>query len=170
MKPQRAKLFIGIIAGDRRVSHKAGKLLLKKFGPLELETKEIPFSGTRYYEKEIGKNLTRRFICFKRLIDPGRLAAIKNFTIGMENKFSRKDGSRLINIDPGYVTAAKMVLATTKNFQHRIYLKDGIFAEVTLRIKSGKFQPLEWTYPDYKTRKYLDFFNEVEEIYKEQIK
>jgi len=166
MRPEKVKLVVGMISKAEGLFDKAETLLVKKFGPIDTKSNIFNFSCTNYYEKETGKNLKRKFISFKRLIAPERLARIKLFTIELERKFSRKDKKRRINLDPGYITAAKLVLATTKNFQHRIYLNDGIFAEVTLKFKDGVFRPCEWTYPDYRTKKYLAFFKHVREIYK----
>ncbi len=112
------------------------------------------------------------------MIAPTKLAKIKLFTNKLEKRYSppeadppsaEKNGKRLVNIDPGYVTASKLVLATAKDYYHRIYLDKGIFAEVTLYFKCGGFQSFEWTYPDYKTKGYIETFNRIREIYMQQI-
>jgi len=114
----------------------------------------------------MGKNLSRKFISFKHLIDPERLVSIKLFTNKLEEKFLWPGSSRRkINIDPGYLTLSKLILATTKDFSHRIYLGSGIYAEVTLRyLKNKGFQPWEWTYPDYRSKEYLEIFNQLRSL------
>ncbi len=136
----------------------------KKFGAVDYKSPIYDFNLTDYYRKEMGPSLKRQFLSFSELIAPTKLAKIKLFTNKLEKRYS-KNGKRLINIDPGYVTASKLVLATTENYYHRIYLDRGIFAEVTLYFKKGSFQPFEWTYPDYKTKGYIETFNHIREIY-----
>lgn len=163
------KLFIGMISGQKRLFAQAENILQKKFGTIDLKSGVIKFDFTDYYQKEMGKNLLRRFISFKKLIDAGTLASIKIFTNKTEERLARKDKSRRINLDPGYITQSSLVLATTKGFQHRIYLGKGIFAEVTLRYEKGSFVPYNWTYPDYRTEKYTAFLEKVRGIYKGQL-
>ena len=139
------------------------------FGPVDMESPLIPFSITNYYTPELGPNLQRKFLSFESLINPQRLAEIKSLTNELEVRFQRQESKRGINIDPGYLEAGKLVLATIKNQQHRIYLGKGIYGEVTLRFRKGRFEPWEWTYPDYRSAPYLKFFNQVREIYLEQL-
>jgi hypothetical protein len=129
------------------------------FGKIILRSEIIPFDFTGYYEKEMGKNLKRLWIVTEQLIKLDHLADIKNFARKMEVKFQDENKNRKINIDPGALTLSNFVLATTKNYGHRIYLKDEIFAEVTLIYRKKSFQALEWTYPDY--RNAIEFFNQV---------
>jgi len=117
----------------------------------------------------MGKDLKRKFISFQKLIPPPRISEIKLFTNGIEKRFA-KVNKRRINIDPGYLNSAKLVLATTKDFSHRIYLRKGIFAELTLFYEDKKFHPLKWTYPDYCSQPYYDILNRIRDIYVEQIK
>jgi len=168
-KPQKVKLIVGMISTKNGPFFKTERLLVKKFGPIDLKSNAIAFSYTKYYEKEIGKNLKRKFLSFKKLIDPSKLGSIKNFTIQIEKKLSRKNGSRRINLDPGYITLSNLILATTKDFSHRIYLGKGIFAEVTLLFQNSAYRSLEWTYPDYKTKKYQNFLVKVRKVYKNQL-
>ena len=168
-KPLEVKLISGIIAGDVNSFDITQKALSKKFGAIDYKSPIYDFNLTDYYQKEMGPNLKRQFLSFYKLIDPVKLAKIKLIANRAEKRFS-KEGKHLMNIDPGYVTASKLVLATTKNYSHRIYLKNGIYAEVTLRFKGGTFNPLDWTYPDYKTDGYLETFNRIRKIYLEQVK
>jgi hypothetical protein len=168
--PTSVKLFIGMISGRKDVFDSTKEKLIEIFGPTDSESDPIPFTHTDYYEKEMGKNLVRRFLSFGRLIQPDTLPNIKVLTNKLEESFTRA-GSRLINLDPGYLSLDKLVLASTKNYSHRIYLKSGIYAEVTLIYRrSGGFRPLPWTYPDYRSAEYLQFFHRVRKIYTLQLK
>lgn len=162
------KLIVGLISADEELFISAEKALVKKFGKIDFQSKTIPFNFTDYYESEFGKNLLRKFISFGRLIPAGSLPRIKIFTNGLEKKFS-KNKKRRINIDPGYLTYAKLVLATTKDFNHRIFLSSGILAEVTLVYKKDAFCPFEWTYPDYRTKEYREIFKKIRIIYRRQL-
>lgn len=139
------------------------------FGPVDMESPLIPFSFTDYYLSELGPDLKRKLLSFDRLIYPGSLARIKKLTNDLEKRFQREAGKRGINIDPGYLEPGKLVLATTKNQQHRIYLGEGIYGEVTLRFRKGRFEPWEWTYPDYRSGVYFGFLTEVRKLYLRQL-
>jgi hypothetical protein len=133
------------------------------FGEIILKSSIIPFDFTDYYEKEMGKDLKRCWLVTKNLIPLDRLAEIKNYARKIEGELLNEQQQRKINLDPGFLTLSNFVLATTKNYGHRIYLKDGIFAEVTLMYRNKSFQALEWTYPDYCNA--IEFFNEVRKLY-----
>lgn len=167
--PERVKLIIGMFSNKVELFKEVKKILEEKFGQVDFESPILPFNKTNYYEKEMGKDLKRIFCSFKELIRPEDLAEIKIFTNSIEEKFL-DNGKRQINIDPGYLTLSKLVLATTKDYSHRIYLKEGIYAEATLRFEKGAFVPLEYTYPDYRTQEYLNIFNQIRQIYLTQNK
>ncbi|MFH1655513.1 MAG: DUF4416 family protein [Candidatus Omnitrophota bacterium] len=169
IKPQKVKLIFGLISSDEELFTKTQKLLTGKFGPIDFSSKILPFNLTDYYREELGKNLKRKFISCQKLIRRESISEIKVFTNKIEKKFSflRK---RRINIDPGYLSPGKLILATTKDYGHRLYLKKGIFAEVTLFYKRNSFHPWQWTFPDYKTESYLEIFNHLYKIYIEQLK
>jgi len=171
-KPSLVKLIVGMISAEEVLFEEAERRLSEKFGPVDFRSATSPFCYTDYYEKEMGRNLKRKFISFRRLIDPGHIAKIKLFTNELEKNFLHPHSlNRCINLDPGYVCLSKLVLVTTKNQQHRLYLGDGIYGEVTLRYRRGKgFEPWQWTYPDYRTAEYLEVFNKIRELYREQIK
>ncbi len=152
--PDPAKLVVGTLAADPAAIPRAE--LATRFGPIDLESPPLPFGFTDYYEKEMGPEIVRRFFSFERLIDPGELPTIKRWTNDLEGPPPRR-----VNLDPGYVTLGKLVLASTKDFAHRIYLADGIYAEVTLTWTKGTFVPGGWTYPDYRTPEYIAFFTQV---------
>ncbi|MGA6927708.1 MAG: DUF4416 family protein, partial [Desulfosarcina sp.] len=113
---------------------------------------------------EMGTPLSRRMIVFKPLIEQLQLAAIKGMTNRLEDKY-RQQGGRRVNIDPGYLLPERFVLATGKNFTHRIYVGDGIYADLTLIYRKGAFRTLPWTYPDYADRQLIDFLSLVRKKY-----
>jgi len=163
--PKAVKLTMGLIFKDEIYFAKAKMALLRNFGKIDFESDEIPFKYTDYYQEEFGSSLKRRFLSFERPIFPDRLARIKVITNKIEQRLSR-EGRRLVNIDPGYLDLSRLVLATTKDFSHRIYLRQGIYAEVTLIFNDKSFRPLEWTYPDYRTPEYIGIFNRLRELYR----
>ena len=162
-KPEPVRLFIGMLSGDPKLFSAAVSALNPKFGPVLLESEIIPFEFTEYYTPEMGKNLWRKFVAFRRMVSPEKLASIKLFTNHLEETYSQ-NRKRCINLDPGFLTPARVVLASTKDFSHRIYLKSGIYAEITLLFRKGKFETLAWTYPDYRTEPYLKFFSALRNI------
>ena len=167
-KPKKVKLICGLIYAPAINLARVFKILTQTFSPLDFESEAIPFNFTNYYQKEMGKNLRRKFVTFRDLIEPDKLKRAKSLTNQIEAKFLSR-GGRTINLDPGYVDTARLVLATTKDYSHRIYLGGGIFAEVTLDYRNGAFMPREWTYPDYETGEYIKIFNQIREIYAQQI-
>ena len=169
--PQQVKLVIGMLAKDKKLFDDIEEFFVKEFGPVDYRSPLIPFEYTDYYKEEMGHALNRKFISFKERISPEHLPQIKLTTNSLENDLSIKKNNgpkRPINIDPGYLSDAKFVLATTKDYCHRLYLTDGIYGEVTLMWKKSGFQPTEWTYPDYRTREYIDILNEIRNIYAEE--
>ncbi|MFB3896633.1 MAG: DUF4416 family protein [bacterium] len=177
--PIPVKLICGIISGSPELFDQAKQQLSQRYGAIDYISPIMSFSQyTDYYEPEMGKDLQRQFISFEKLVDPIDIVSTKRTTNQIElDLISASAGmtpntehGRMINLDPGYVSNAKLVLATTKDYQHRLYLGQGIYAEVTLRFRQGKFEPFEWTYPDYKTPEYLAIFNQIRAIYSEQLK
>jgi len=169
-EPQPVKLVIPMIAGEEALFDEAVHALGEHFGPVDYRSATLPFTHTTYYEREFGPNLLRQFASFERLIDPGELAHIKRLTNDLEIAWADAAGRRRINLDPGYLTQAKFVLATTKNQAHRIYIGEGIYAEVTLIYRHGAFEPLPWTYPDYRTPEYRAILAAIRALYDRQIK
>jgi hypothetical protein len=154
--------FCGIIYREESVFNKVISQLKEKLGEIDIITESFAFNFTDYYTKEMGDNLLRRFVSFKNLKDPIELSDIKILTNNIEEKYS-VNGSRVINLDPGYVDFSKVVLASTKDFTHRLYIGKGIYAEVTMFYKDKKFNFSPWTYKDYQSKEYLGFFYEVRE-------
>jgi len=167
-KPMDVKYFVGMIARDEDIMEKAVEILKERFGEVEFKSNLIPFTHTNYYEREMGKDLKKKFYSFKPLKSPAELVNLKLFTIEVEKKFM-EGYKRRVNIDPGYVELSKVVLASTKNYSHRIYLRDGIYAEVTLYFKNGEFHDFFYTYPDYRTQEYKEFFKKVRESLKKSL-
>lgn len=168
---QKVKLFLGMIYASPEAHKEAICMAQQKWGEIDLMSPQWPFDFTNYYEAEMGKNLGRQFIAFRNLIDPAEIRKIKLDTNLWEEKLSSRYAppSRPINLDPGYLTLAKIVLATTKDYTHRIYLGDGIYAEVTLYYQAKKFTASSWTYPDYQSPHYLQYFEELRHRYKGQL-
>ncbi len=146
--PEPAKLIIGFFTPAKDLCQPLVKALESHFGPVDFVSKWLDFNFTDYYTPEMGAGLFRRLVSFDRLIEQDQLAAVKTCTNDLEKKWVQTD-KRLINIDPGYLLPARFVLATGKNFSHRIYIGRSIYADLTLLYTRGKFLTLPWTYPDY---------------------
>lgn len=142
--------------------------LTKAFGPVELESPVYPFTFTTYYDGEMGTGLKRRFLLFQRTADPEALADWKRATNKLEENLAeelRGGPPRPVNIDPGYITGGKLVLASTKDFAHRIYLRDGIFAELTMYFQDGEWRSHNFTFPDFKSGVYNGFLRQAREAH-----
>ncbi len=163
------KLFSGIIYGNEEVFTETKEKLEHIFSPVDLEIGPINFDFTTYYNREMGSPLYRRFISFEKLISPEELPEIKLLTNKIEIKTSI-NGNRVVNLDPGYLSEGNVIIATTKNHYHRVPLSNGIYAHMEYVIKKKKLVPLEWTYPDFMTPQYMDFFERLIPIYKQNLK
>ena len=139
------------------------------FGPLDWKSQQFFFDRTRYYAREMGWPLYRRFVSFKNLIQPQDLVTVKLRTNEVERGYLQ-DEKRRVNIDPGYICLERLILATGKNFTHRIYLSRGVYADLTLIFQRGSFRALEWTYMDYADAGIIASFNEIRERYKRQLR
>ncbi|MFH1415883.1 MAG: DUF4416 family protein [Elusimicrobiota bacterium] len=164
---QKVKLIAGLILAKEAPADEIKACMCSEFGDTDYSSMTIDFDYTDYYFKEMGRPLWRKFFSFRDLIDPTRLPAVKNITRKIEDKFSI-GGNRTVNIDPGYLEPAKLVLASTKNFYHRIYIGDGIYAEVTLYWEKREFRTHKWTFPDYSSEIYRDILKQIREIYMKQ--
>ena len=159
---------MGFISAHPDLIKAATALLEKKFGPVDFESDTLIFNYTGYYTPEFGDGLLRKFIGFKKLVSEEGLGRVKLYTGKIESRFKAND-KRKINIDPGYLALGKLVLFSTKDFSHRLYLSKGVYAEVTLHFKQGSFRHWPYTFPDYRTSAYIDIFNRIREIYKKQV-
>lgn len=158
------RLVVGMLSASVETFGRAEAAMSERFGEVGRASEVMPFHFTDYYETEMGANLLRKFVAFARPADAAELAEIKLWTNALEERFAAEPGfaaRRPINLDPGYVAPSKLVLATTKDHAHRIYLGRGIYAEVTLTFHKGAFEPMPWTYPDYRTEAYRRFFGQV---------
>ncbi len=169
-EPGPAKLFMSIIALQEQFFEEGVESLQGVFGRVDALSQRFPFDQTEYYREEMGSPLFRRFITFEKLISMTALPEIKRTTNGLEENYSTPGGRRRMNIDPGYLCRAHVVLATTKGYAHRPYLRDGIYADLTLIFRNKSFRPLEWTYPDYRQEEIILLFNQFRKGYLEDLK
>jgi hypothetical protein len=167
--PRPAKLVIGFFLKEKRFGGTIIKALVEKFGPVDMVSSWFPFDFTTYYNNETGTPLFRRFFGFKQLIQQHDLAQIKLTTNSIEHQYS-SGGKRSVNIDPGYLLHERFVLATGKNYSHRIYIGKGIYADLTLIYAHGRFESLPWTYPDYASKNIIDFLEKVRKKYGVDVK
>lgn len=176
--PKPAKLIISMFTSDKSLFNLYKEELIKRFGEVDIESNVQPFNFTNYYKEEIGENLIQKLFSFSTLIRQDELAEIKIISNDLENnnidkntKINVTHHKRKINLDPGYITLDKYILASTKNGPSRIYLNQGIYAEITLRFINKSFVPYdEYTYPNYKTNEYINFLNSVRLKYKLQLR
>ncbi len=164
--PKPVKLICGILASDARCLAAAQEALRGLYGRADFVSEVWPFTQTAYYNEEAGEGILRNFMAFEKLIDPGRLAEIKHQTNDLEKKLAEElktPWPRPVNLDPGYLEPAKLVLASTKNFSHRIYIGQNLYAEVTLMFHRGAWRSFEFTFPDYQSGRYNAFLSAVRE-------
>lgn len=165
-RPQPVKLMVGILASDRQCLDAARASIMDAYGQADLTSPVYPFDLTHYYQDQAGPNILRQFVSMEQLIDPGQLADIKLNTNLMEKQMAdslKAPFPRPVNFDPGYVEPSKLVLASTKNFAHRVYIGKGIWAEVTLTYNKGVWQIYPYTFPDFKSGRYNEFLSQVRE-------
>jgi hypothetical protein len=166
------KLICGIIASEERFFIGSKEKLAQMHGPVDLESAQFPFIHTDYYEKQMGKGLKRKFISFERLISPEALSEIKIQTNRLEAEIREefRANYRVVNLDPGYLTSSALILATAKGFAHRVSLQNGIYAHLEFLFGKDEVKTLDWTYPDYQTEGYQDFFLKVRRLYLIQLR
>jgi hypothetical protein len=172
-EPKPVKLIIGILAPNESSLKITVESLEAEFGKIDLTSEIWPFTQTDYYKEQIGESILRQFVSIEKLIDPGELAKIKHKTNELEQSLAKQLAlgvPRPVNLDPGIIEPSKLVLATTKNYSHRIYIGDKMYAEVTLIYDKGNWNTLPYTYPDYKQKCYFDFFEKVRRRLLEQLK
>ena len=152
-----------VISRHEKAFEWAREQLMAKYGAIAMESDRFDFSETKFYVREMGENLMKQFFGFADLHDPVDAAEVKCFTNVLEKQFAIENDFeevRPLNLDPGYITEAKLVLTTTKDRDHRIYLRDGIYAEVTLYFQHGEWKSSYWTYPDYQRADFQKYFSE----------
>ena len=147
----------------------ARRRLEQAFGPVALAGPVYAFDQTAYYEATMGPGLRKQLLAFRDLVPADALADLKRRSLALERELAEGAAysePRPLNLDPGALTLGKFLLATTKDQAHRVYLRDGIFAEVTLRFHAGAFEPWPWTYADYRQAEVLAFLKEARGIYR----
>ena len=170
-EPAPVKYLVGLLSAEPDLIGAVEADLIPLLGVVHARSAVVPWTASQYYEKEMGSGLFRRFISFEPLAPPARLAEIKLATNDIEQRYCRTGtGGRRANLDPGYVDSGKLVLASTKNANQRVYLASGIFAEVTLQFYHGQFHPAPYTYPDYTWPQAISFFVSVRDRYLAQLR
>jgi hypothetical protein len=169
------KLFVGILVSEAGRLAEVESRLSAEYGAIDVQSPVIPFTFTDYYRRETGDQILRTFFSFERLIEADRLPGIKLWTNALEVEFAATGSSsgnvqRPVNLDPGYIEHSKVILASTKNFYHRMYLGGGIFGEVTMHFRNNAWEFFPWTYPDYQSEEYRKFFLQLRVRYRSQLK
>lgn len=157
-EPSQAKLIVGLLFSDFAVRDQALEAISRQFGPFDFLTEPQHFTYTSYYNREMGPNILRQVCSFLNLVRPESLPDIKLATNQLEIQLSQ-DGRRRVNIDPGLLSEERLILATGKNYTHRVYLRSGIYADLTLVYQKGAYQSLPWTYSDYREPTLLHFLS-----------
>ncbi len=168
-EPRPVKWIASVFTADEPLLAEARDALASRLGQIDYQSELLPFDHTQYYAREFGAGLVRQIVSFAELAPPQRLAEVKRMTNELEMTWAVGE-QRRVNLDPGYISLSKMVLATTKDYSHRIYLGQGIYAEVTLHYRRGAFYPWEWTYPDYASPRYLEIFGQIRDMYVAQLR
>jgi hypothetical protein len=163
------KLISSLFSPDKSVIDRVIVQMSEIYGPVDWSSPEMFFDRTKYYAREMGWPLHRRFVSFEPLIPPESLVEVKLKTNEIENGYLTR-GNRRINVDPGYISPERLILATGKNYIHRVYLTKGVYADLTLIFKRGSFRPLEWTYRDYADPEMIEYLNELRQTYMEKLR
>ncbi len=166
-QPPVVQLTMGLLLGQEASLDMVKARLEKEFGPVERQSEPIDFTYTDYYQDELGSQVQRLFLAFQQFVSSADLPFIKNRTNAIEMEMAVA-GKRRVNIDPGYITPSKLVLATTKDGSYRVYLDKGIYAQPMLYFEKGTFHPWTWAYPDYKDHSSIAFFTEVRNRFQEK--
>ncbi|MFP4497562.1 MAG: DUF4416 family protein [Vulcanimicrobiota bacterium] len=171
-KPRPVKFILPMISSDENLFEIAMNKVEERYGPFDIISETLPFFYTEYYHQEMGEQLKRKFAGLQVLMGPGELPDFKIFTDEIEREygcFQNSELKRSINLDPGYIMMDKLILASTKDFRHRIYLRKGIYAEVTLYWSRGSFHHFQHTFPDYRSPEYIQILNSFMEKYRRQV-
>ncbi len=169
----RVKLICGIIAAQKAGIDRAVDVLTGRFGQVDVASETFAFDFTDYYREQMGPDLLRKFVAFASLVPADALAAAKRWTNQQEAELAVElswpsGPPRPVNLDPGYVDEAKLVLASMKDFSHRVCLDGGVFAEVTCQFRRGRWHPLPWTFPDYASGRYDAFLTAARDALRRQ--
>lgn len=162
--PAPVKYFCGVISASQDAIPFVRSALIKILGETDIEAGPFRWDHTSYYAAEMGEGLTKYFFSFKQLLSPSELSIVKIKSNHIEDEAAElfPIAVRPVNLDPGYITPSSMILASTKNYSHRIYIGGGIYAQVDYLFREkGRIEFNPWVYPDYKTTEYLEFFLEM---------
>jgi len=168
-QPDNAKFLISLFMKEKRIFEAVVMRLESIFGEIDIISRCFNFDFTKYYEREMGAPLFSRIVVVKKLIEQASLSDIKLKTNAIEKEFSYNE-NRTVNIDPGYILRERFVLATGKNFSHRIYIGNNIYADLELIFHKGFFEVLPWTYPDYASENMILFLTKVRAKYISDLK
>ena len=168
--PIPVKLILSMITSDNSYFKEVIKAAEDFWGKIDFLSEKLSFNHTDYYYEEMGGGLFRKVCSFEKLISPDRLPSIKLQCSEFETRFLDDHGKRKINIDPGYMALEKMVLATFKNFSHRIYLGEGVYGDLTLVYRDKGFRALDWTFPDYSSQEMLKVLHVIRDRYVMELK
>jgi len=163
------KLFVAVLYAREDALRTAYGLMESAWGGMDFIGADHPFNLTDYYEPEMGKNLLRRLISFRELFPPERLGEAKHIANDIEDKSAGENG-RLVNLDVGYMDLNKVVLASFKGAGQKIYLGGGVWADMTARYRGGRYQPFEWTFPDFRDGRYDTELKTIREIYRAELR
>ncbi len=167
------KLFIAVLYRPDRPYESVRRLIVRHFGPVDSSLEPQPFSFSSYYDAEMGPGLQRSLFSIENLVDPSQLASLKETANRMEAATANSEAGsfrRTVNLDPGLLSLSRVILATTKASAHRIPLRDGLHAEITLLYRRGGYSALEWTYPDFRSDSFLEWLAELRRRYHEQLR
>jgi hypothetical protein len=171
--PPPVKLLCGMIAAGPTLMDEAQAALERLWGPADLVSDLMPFDFTHYYDAQMGCPLWRRFTAFERLAAPEALVGAKLASNRIEDELAGLHPGgppRPINLDPGYLETSKLVLASMKNFSHRLYLGSGVYGELTLLVRGGRWEAMAWTFPDFASGRYHGYLEQVRRRLREQLR
>jgi len=163
-----ALLFTGVLINPKLCNTElVFEDLKKSYGEVCLCSRKMEFVWTDYYDSEMGDAIYRYFLVYKGTVKGEDLVKFKKLSDKLENKYMQ-GSNRVLNIDPGLIAMENLVLSTNKAFFHRVYINEGVYAEVTLYYKNGTYLPMGfWTFPEYRSTPVIDFFNSARGILKE---
>jgi uncharacterized protein DUF4416 len=167
------KLLMAILTRDVQVMEEIERRLVKHYGPIEDRSEIFLFTFRAPFQREMGENLKKRILCFEQLLPIEKFPDVKKVTNDLEWEYREHlehRSRRMINLDPGYLTLSKVLLASTRNYSHHVYLKDGVYGELLLRFHRGTLRNLPWTHTDYRTHLAHSFFTKVRDRYDSQLK
>jgi hypothetical protein len=161
--------IVGVLGAHAAAVAEAAERFAEPWGGLDLSSEAEAFDGTRYYEEEMGAGLERRFFSCCRLVPATALVALKHRAWEVEQQ-NLVHNRRCVNLDPGFVDLHKVVLASFKDGPQKLYLGEGVWADMVLCFESGAFTALRWTFPDLRAGAHRDFFMAARRRYKELLR